>query len=478
MDSKIIREFPVTVYGNLTKFSETISKARCRIFYKYANRNGTYISDAFAEKLISSIPYTPIKGIYDEFDEDYTDHGQAREEGRIYGIVPENPNFQWEKHLDEDGIEREYACVDVLIFTALYKEASEVINKSQSMEIYEPSIKGNWKMIGGRRLYEYTDGCFLGLQILGDNVEPCFEGAAFFSLYDSVKALIKEIEKFSLNNSNLENGGQSKMEMLKFKLSDNQKHDAIWTLLNSEYNEEGGWVINYAICDIYDEYALVYNYENASYERVYYTKNDEENSVSISEKVQVFVVDVTESELNALNTIKALNGGTYENINAKFELVEELEGQINVFTAQVEELNAQISENETNFEQKIEELNNNISTLETEKEQFTNQLNEANEQISSLTEEVNSLNSYKTEIENNEKKAVIDSYSELLSEEVLSAYEEKLSDYTLLDLDKELAYELKKNNISAFTQTTPQIRIPKDGESATGLEAILSKYKK
>ena len=106
MFEKIIREFPVSIYGNLTKYSETISKARCRIFYKYANRNGTYITDEFAEKLLSSIPYTPVKGIYDDFDEDYTDHGAERTEGRIYGIVPENPNLSWEKHLDEDGIER------------------------------------------------------------------------------------------------------------------------------------------------------------------------------------------------------------------------------------------------------------------------------------------------------------------------------------------------------------------------------------
>ena len=82
MIEQIIREFPITVYGNLTKYSDTISKGRCRIFYKYANRNGTYITDEFAEKLLSTIPYTPVKGIYDNFDEDYTDHGNKRSLGR------------------------------------------------------------------------------------------------------------------------------------------------------------------------------------------------------------------------------------------------------------------------------------------------------------------------------------------------------------------------------------------------------------
>ena len=459
MFDKIIREFPVAVYGTLTKYSNTISKARCRIFYKYANRNGTYITDEFAEKLLSSIPYTPIKGIYDDFEEDYTDHGEKRSEGRIYGVVPENPNFAWEKHLDEDGVEREYACVDVLIFTALYEEAKEIMTKAQSMEIYEPSIKGQWKVINGRRMFEFTDGCFLGLQVLGENVEPCFEGAAFFNLYTSLQQIIDEIKEFSLKLPELSTGGQSEMPKIKFKLSDNQKHDALWSLLNSNYNEEGEWSITYAICDIYDDYALTYNYSEACYERVYYVKNDETDSVEITEQKKVFVIDVTEEEMNALNTVRMLNGGTYENVNTAFER-----------TAELEEANS-------NFEQKIGELNTNISTLESEKEQFTIQINEANAQIASLTEEVNSLNSFKTEIEKNEKEAVIDSYAELLNEEILTEYQKKISEYSVVELDKELAYELKKNNMSVYTKEPGAPRIPKDIER-TGIEAILSKYKK
>lgn len=462
MFEQAIREFPVTVYGGLTQYSNTISKARCRIFYKYENRNGTYITDEFAEKLLSSIPYTPVKGIFDEYVEDYTDHGEKRSEGRIYGIVPENPNLAWEKHLDEDGVEREYACVDVLIYTSLYEEANEIVNKAQSMEIFEPSIKGSWKIINGRKMFEFEDGCFLGLQVLGDDVEPCFEGAAFYTLSDlrsSFQEMVEAIKEFSLKLPELNTGGQLKMPGINFKLSDNQKFEALWTLLNTEYNEEDGWVITHVINEVYDEYALVYNYSEASYERVYYTKDDETDSVAITEVKKVFVIDVTEEEMNALNALRMLNGGTYENANAAFEKVSELE------------------EANSNFEQKIEELNNNISTLETEKEQFTAQLSEANEQITSLTEEVNALNSYKTEVENNEKKAVIESYAELLSEEILAEYSAKIAEYSVVDLDKDLAYELKKNNMSVYTKEPAAHRIPKDLER-TGIEAILSKYKK
>ena len=463
MIEQVIREFPITVYGNLTKYSDTISKGRCRIFYKYANRNGTYITDEFAEKLLSTIPYTPVKGIYDNYDKDYTDHGNKRSLGRIYGIVPENPNLQWEKHLDEDGIEREYACVDVLIFTALYEEAGEILGKAQSMEIYEPSIKGSWKIINGRRMFEYTEGSFLGLQVLGEDVEPCFEGAAFFSLYSSLKQLVDEIKEYTLKLPEINTGGQSQMfEKLNFKLSDSEKHNAIWNLINPNYNEEGGWTIEYAICDIYDDYALAYNYAEASYERIYYTKNDETNEVSISEKKKVFVIDVTESEMNALNTIRTLNGDTYEKADEVYSQASKV---------------SELEEQNSTYAQKIEELNENISTLETEKGNFTTQLEEANNTIASLNEEIDSLNTYKANIELKEKEEVISSYTELLSEEILASYKEKISEFTAIDLDKELAYELKKNNVSVFSKEQNPGFIPKD-EPKTGIEAILSKYKK
>ena len=463
MIERVIREFPITVYGNLTKYSDTISKGRCRIFYKYANRNGTYITDEFAEKLLSTIPYTPVKGIYDDFDEDYTDHGNKRSLGRIYGIVPENPNLQWEKHLDEDGIEREYACVDVLIFTALYEEAGEIFGKAQSMEIYEPSIKGSWKIINGRRMFEYTEGSFLGLQVLGEDVEPCFEGAAFFSLYSSLKQLVDEIKEYTLKLPEINTGGQSQMfEKLNFKLSDSEKHNAIWNLINPNYNEEGGWTIEYAICDIYDDYALAYNYAEASYERIYYTKNDETNEVSIIERKKVFIIDVTESEMNALNTIRTLNGDTYEKADEVYSQASKV---------------SELEEQNSTYAQKIEELNENISTLETEKGNFTTQLEEANNTIASLNEEIDSLNTYKANIELKEKEEVISSYTELLSEEILASYKEKISEFTAIDLDKELAYELKKNNVSVFSKEQNPGFIPKD-EPKTGIEAILSKYKK
>lgn len=452
----IIKEFPVTIYGNLKELNPVLSKARCRIFYKYENRNGTYITDEFAQKLISSLPYTPVKGIYDNFDEDYTDHGLKRDLGRIYGIVPENPNFSWEKHLDEDEIEREYACCDVYIFTALYEEASQIVGKSQSMELYQPSIKGDWAIINGKKLFKFEDGCFLGLQILGDDVEPCFEGAAFFTFYNDLKNAIKKLEKYSLD-SNIK-GGKSEMTKLNFKLSDSQKHDAIWVLLNDKYTEEGHWEVSYTILDIYDDYALVYSYEAGSYERVYYTKNDETDSVELGARKKCYVIDITEEEKTALEALRAFNGGTYEKIDEN-----------------IQEINT-IKQQNSEFSTKIEELNNTVSTLTTERDTSVENYNNAQAQISTLTNELETLKDYKNSVETQEKEQVIASYSELLNNEILDSYKSKISEYSsATELDKELAYELKKTNLEVFTKT-PQY-LPKDTPN-TGIEAILAKYKK
>ena len=468
MDKKDLTKFSLSVYGNISAYNEVLSKARVRIFYKYGNRNGTYITDEFAEQLVSTLPYVPVKGIYDSMEEDYTDHGRERYEGRIYGIVPENPNFAWEKHLDEDGVEREYACADIYLFTGIYKkEALEIVQKSQSMELYADSIEGNWQYIDGKKYYVFSKGRFLGLQALGDKYEPCFEGAAFYSLYESIQKVVDQIEAFELQNEqNI--GGENQME---FKLSDNQKYNMIFSLLNPDFNEEGGWALNYMINDVFDEYAVVYNIANEGFERAYYTKNDESDSLSVDRMEVAYIIDVNEEEKRALDVLHAMNGSTYEKVD---ENMNEL----------TEKNNSLVEENET-FSQKIEEQATQISTLEQDKVDMQNELDEVKEnytaaqsQIESLTEANQELSEFKANVVLQEKEAVIDHYASLLDAEVLDSFKEKINDMTKDELDKELAYSLVQSNPTIFSnQENEPGYTPKD-EAPQGIEGILNKYKK
>lgn len=466
----IAKQFSVTIYGTLEEYNEVLSKARVRIFYKYGNRNGTYITDEFADELIKTIPYTPIKGIYDSEEQDYTDHGEKRSLGRIYGIVPENPNLTWEKHQDEDGIEREYACADVLLFTAIYKEAGEIIGQAQSMELYDKTIEGAWQFVEGKRYFVFSKGCFLGLQVLGEEVEPCFEGAAFFTLYESITNMLNKIEQFNLNNQQ----GGTEVPKLTFKLSDSTKHDILFRLLNPNYTEQGGWTVENGICDVYDDYAIVRNYEAGSFERVYYTKDDTTDSLTIDKKEVCFIVDVTESEKTTLDTLQKLNKGSFDKVDEVYSASVNLEAE------------------KASLELKIGELNTSISTLTTERDEAKTEyeqantllgeaqasLEEAQTTLNSLKEENSALASYKAEVEKAEKTEILTSYSGILSEKILAVYTEKIGDYTATELDKELAYELKKTNPSVFSKAPQSQYVPKDDASKDDLAEILSKYEK
>ena len=439
---------PVTVFGKLTPYNDVISKARVRIFYKGLNRNNTYISDEFAEKLLSTISYSPICGIYD--DDDFTDHGENRSVGKAYGVVPENPNITWEKHMDNDGVEREYACADVLLWTARYKEASEIPGKAHSMELYDKSIAGTWKYSNGRRYFEFTDGCFIGLTPLGDGVEPCFEGSAFYTLATSLTEMVEELKNYTKSLENKLEGGQGKMT-INFKLSDSEKHMAIWSLLNTNFTEEGNYEIQYDVLDIYDDYALVFDYDSRSYYRVKYTKDNEKNEVTLGDREKTYVMDVSESELNSLKAIKALNGDTYEKIDETFSNkiseVETLTGTIAEHEGTIGELNTKVGEHETT----IGELNAKVETLTGEKATL-----EADK--TALEAAKGELETYKANKEKAEKQAVLSQYSERLEEEVISEFTAKIDEYTIEDLSKELALKLVESNPSIFSKSgTPLI---------------------
>lgn len=472
--NKQITEFPVTVFGKLEPFNDTISKARVRIFYKGANRNGSYITDEFATLLLSSIPYAPIKGIYSIKEQDFGSHGTSRDEGRVYGVVAAEPNVTWEKHTDEDGVEREYACVDALIYTALYQEATEIIGKSQSMELYRPSISGDWKEIDGKSYFVFSKACFLGLQVLGDSTEPCFEGAAFFSLFDSLKSIEQQIgdEELSAKLSEVaalvqeyelkqKQGGVKMPQDILFKLSFDDIKDKLFRLLNP-IKEDGYCDYNYSLCCIYDDYAVVLNYEQNGYERIYYTKDDANDTLEIVSREPCFLIDVNGKEKAALDSLRTI-ASSYEELAGKFAEAENLTQQLDNKKAEFEELN---------------------STLSLEREQFQNELKSTKEQIISeyeqkiaeMTATLNELANFKAQTERNAKMNIINSYGDLLNNDIIDKYTKNIDQYNEEELDMRLTYELKKANIQTFKQSQQSILIPKE-QPLTGLEAILAPYR-
>lgn len=292
------------------------------------------------------------------------------------------------------------------------------------------------------------------------------------------------------------------MPTITFKVSDNQKHNFLWTLLNPNYNEENNWSVEYGICDIYDEYAIVRNYAEGKFERVYYTKNDETDSLEITNREDCYIVDVNEAEKNALKNLHTSNGGTYECVDTNYvstASLDEANNSLAAANATIEELNGNITtltEQNSEFSTKIEELTNENSTLSTERDtikalcdeatdKFTNASNDlaaAQSTIETLTAERDELATYKKNIVDTEKKNIIAGYSEQLDASVIEVYTNNLDNYSAEQLDMELTYKLKLAHPEIFAKNPAPAQnsyIPKDDVPPAGsLETLLAKYER
>lgn len=169
------------------------------VFYKYKNRNYSYITDEYANYLIESAVKgnVPVVGFFDKETQAWASHtGPTLANG--YGYVE---NFVgWEPFTDKDGVTRDYAVFSVVLFTDYYEEAQKIIGMNQSMELNPETIQGDWANFEGEDYFVYTQGKMFALCVIGAH-EPCFSVSSFFSKND--KEYKNQYEKFSSLLSNL-----------------------------------------------------------------------------------------------------------------------------------------------------------------------------------------------------------------------------------------------------------------------------------
>ena len=411
--------FVATVYGNLVPLNNSaLSKARLKIFYKGMNRNGSYINEEIAEKLISTLPGTPVVGYYDSDKDDFLGH-VSPESNRAYGFVPEEMNFKWEMFLDPDGVYRTYACTDIILWTGRYPIASKIVGKSHSMELNPDTVEGEWVEHDDEYYFEFTNAEFFGLCVLGEEYEPCFEGSSFYELHqqENNASISKDLkEMFSLYKSTIDSaeenptGGQE-MEDEKLKPQD---------LDNDSVEEE--------VKDQEEE-----------------VKEEEENKPSETEEVKDESSEEGEEEADE---------------EEKEEEQEEPE--------QEEE---DEEESEETDEPKEEEE-------EKEEVDFNSALAENDKTIATLEAELKELREYKKAKVNEEKEEVLNTYSNKLTEEEIADFRNKIEDYnSAVELKKDIAVCLldKQSNEEKIEESNYAL-INSRKNTFTGIEAIVAKY--
>lgn len=226
-------------YIQNTEVSPYVSKGMCKVCYvgQEANRNGTVITKEVATEMGRKLPGSPVVGYFDKKTEDFRGHERdiVVEDGdwdlvditKPYGFVPTNANVWFQKFVD-DGIEHEYLVTEVYIWTGVYPESQRVIESGNNQSMELGKTEGFWTNDSNtsRRVFILNEALIKKLCILGEQVEPCFEGAQIgktFSLEDDKEFQIFKTKVYSfmqqLQDILDKGGSQAPMEMEDKKLN-------------------------------------------------------------------------------------------------------------------------------------------------------------------------------------------------------------------------------------------------------------------
>ena len=415
---------------------------KVRTFYKGENRNGSYMTDEFAQKLALSAYMKPIFGTYSYTKGDFLSH-EGPEMAKAYGFDLPN-SLVWEDHLDKDGVVRTYATYDFILWAEYWSEAKTIFGKSQSMEIDPKTIKGEWKTMDDSlfEVFVYSEGVLAGLCVLGDDCEPCFEGAAFFSTDDQSYAKFQK----SIRNY-FQHGGKDAMN-IKVAGVEAAQFDKIFAVCNPNFTEEG----NFELSEIPFEFG-----ENTFSTVSCLGPVVNKYSYSIGENEEVVVEKV--EEINYFTKLSEVSAENETKLNE-----------------QIEQYNS--------LNEKFEQLQNDKAALDEElatlREQFETLQNDFNAQAAALAEKDQKIAAQDNTIaayENKEKDALIEKFAAVLPASTMEQFNEKRAEMSIDELNTALSLEYTSFSLNSQSSNI-RFPEPKPEEPKSKLISILNAYKK
>lgn len=174
-----------------------MSKCEIKVLYVGQNRNRSFITKEVATEMSKTLRGAPIVGWYKEDKGDFADHGdrviwdgdgiQFECMTRPYGFVAPDAEVWFQKFEDTDDfgnkVIREYLMTTGFLWTGQYEEAKLAVEgngRPHSMELDDETLDGKWSqdLKTGLEFFIINDAIFSKLCILGEDVEPCFEGSS------------------------------------------------------------------------------------------------------------------------------------------------------------------------------------------------------------------------------------------------------------------------------------------------------------
>ena len=410
-----------------------MSKCEIKVFYLGENRNRSYINEDTAMEMAKSLRGAPIVGYFKTEKEDFADHGNRMildDEGikfecmtKPYGFVSPDAKvwFQTFEDTDEFGntVARKYLMTTGYLWTGQYEECKVATEEGRphSMELDDASLEGHWAKNpkNNMEFFIINDAIFSKLCILGDDVEPCFEGSSITkpTVSSSFTKIDAEFKKTLF----------SMMQELQFALQGGQQMENEVNVPETEVEVE-----------------------------------------TTAAEVEQYTEEVSAPEVDAATA------DSMEAVDSDFVAseTEELENEAAPVVEEQEEASNEGDVNETEYSKKEEEEKNEdegckensdapadkSNDKETEEEDdkkkyslLETAYNTLQEQYSSLEEKYNELVEFKTKIEDAQKDEMIARFYFLSDEDKKEVVENK-SKFTLDEIESKLSVISVRNKVN------------------------------
>ena len=453
-------------FVNITSISPFASKCEIKVLYVGENRNRTAISKEVATEMAQTLPGCPIVGYFSEKEEDFRDHGeQVIIDGDgvkfkcltvPYGFIAPDAKIWFKEFEDTDDFGnteiRTYLMTEGYLWTHQYEEAKKIINEGrpQSMELDQDSMKGYWSTNSkkGVDFFIINDAIFTKLCILGEDVEPCFEGAevtspnvsanftkddnfskTLFSMMEELKTLTYSLKEINKGGEEMPGTENVAVEPSTTEVENNAAENEFTNIENSQENLDNAGQTN--------------SEENQNtVEDQFVKKNDDEDK---KEEKKEDTSDSKEEDKKEASD------------DSKEEKKEETDSK---------------EDDEEKKDKKKYSLEEKFSLLE-------QQFNELNDKYAALEKENAELASFKLNIENEQKDALINQFYMLSDEDKKDVIENK-SNYTLDEIESKLAvicYHKKVNFTNdkeeKSVEADPALTYNLDSDNASNLPAWL-----
>lgn len=402
---------------NIVPMNPLISKCQIKVCYvgQTPNRNKSVITKEVAAQMANSLPGSPIVGFYNKETGDFEEHNKEIyfEDGKIklkdttrpYGFVDIGAKCWFQKFLD-DGVEHEYLMTEGYIWTGQYPESKRIIEKgnNQSMELDEDYTKAFWTNSNNSKgkFFIINESIFSKLCILGEEYEPCFEGASISKV------------QFSFNEEF------------------NQKMYSMMEEVSKYINKGGETMPNtneVLEVNVQSEETPVVEEAAADAGAIEFKKKDEEKKEDTEGE------DAEKDAEKSADNSEASGSESKKEDKAEDESSDDEEKDEDEKKKEGKKVKYVLDEIP-----EYVELSNNYAILESERDTL-------NETIANLIKENNELKNFKLKVEKKDKEAMINSFY-MLSDAEKADVIENIDKYSVEDIEAKLSVICVRNKIN------------------------------